>query len=269
EARAQRFSGRLASIYFGGGTPSLWRADQLGRVRAAVARAFGEPEEVTVEANPNDCRPATLAALVAAGVNRLSIRAQACRDDDLAFLGRDHDSGAAERAVAAARKAGFAEISLDLICALPGRNAGASLDKAVALAPEHLSVYQLTIEPRTPFGARQVAPASDDEAAAELERVHARLVGAGYEHYEVSSYAKPGHRARHNSLYWRGAPYLGLGNGAHSFWTDGSRGLRWAAHRSVARYLAGKPDPELDQDSCLAEVTEQDAKTLAEDRLWL
>src|SRR5262249_4064976 len=137
EARAPRFAGhRLVSIYFGRGTPALWRADQIGRVRAAIGDAFGgEPDEVTVEANPNDCVPETLAALAEAGVGRLSIGAQAFRDDDLVFLGRDHDALAAARAVAAARAAGFAEVSLDLICALPGPVVTASLEPAVELAP--------------------------------------------------------------------------------------------------------------------------------------
>src|SRR5262249_43224294 len=102
-----------------------------------------------------------------------------------------------------------------------------------------------------------------------LETAHARLTAAGYEHYEVSSYARPGRRAAHNSLYWSGAAYLGLGNGAHSFWTDGARGLRWSAHRAVARYLDGRPDPDLARDGTIAERTEQDARALAEDRLWL
>ena len=271
-ARAPRFEGlRLLSIYFGGGTPALWRADALGRVRAAIADRFGAPVEVTVEANPNDCRPEVLGPLADAGVTRLSIGAQAFRDDDLVFLGRDHDAEAAARAYAEARTAGFAEISLDLICALPGRPI--ALDRALELDPGHLSVYQLTIEAATPFGqaARtgRLVPTPDEEAAADLERVHARLAAAGYEHYEVSSYARPSHRAIHNSLYWRGAPYLGLGNGAHSFWNDGLVGLRWAGHRSVVKYLAGRPDPDLARDGCVTDVTEQDAAALAGDRLWL
>jgi oxygen-independent coproporphyrinogen-3 oxidase len=274
DARAPRFAGmQLVSIYFGGGTPALWRAADLGRVAAAIADRFGRPLEVTVEANPLDCRPEVLEPLGAAGVNRLSIGAQSFRADDLVFLGRDHGAATAERAVAAARAAGFAELSLDLICALPGRSVAGSLERAVALGPEHLSVYQLTIEAATPFGqaarAGRLQPASDDAAAAELELVDRTLVAAGYEHYEVSSFARPHHRARHNSLYWRGAPYLGLGNGAHSFWTDGVRGLRWAGHRSVARYLAGRPAAALEDDGTVAEVTAEDAAVLAENRLWL
>jgi oxygen-independent coproporphyrinogen-3 oxidase len=278
DARAPRFAALpLVSIYFGGGTPALWRADEIARVRAAVeARFGGAAREITVEANPNDCRPAILDPLRAAGVTRLSIGAQSFGDENLVLLGRDHDAAAATGALAAARAAGFAEVSLDLIYALPGRDLAdwhAALDQAVALGPEHLSVYQLTIEPRTSFGqaARtgRLVPVPDDDAAAQFEAAHDRLGGAGYEHYEVSSYARPGHRAVHNARYWIGAPYLGLGNGAHSFFTDGARGVRWSAHRSVVRYLAGRPDPDLALDGCIAEVQEDDAAALAADRLWL
>ena len=272
--RAERFAkNRLVSIYFGGGTPALWNPEELGRVRAGVAARFGHDVlEITVEANPNDCRPDTLAALRAAGVSRLSIGTQAFGDAELVTLGRDHDAAAAEGAVVAARAAGMTHVSLDLIYAVPGRrDFGRSLDRALALAPEHLSVYQLTIEPATTFGqaARKgtLIPVPDDDAAAEFELAHARLTAAGFEHYEVSAYARPGRRAVHNSLYWTGAPYLGLGNGAHSFLP--SQGLRWSGHRSVKKYLAGALDAELRRDGRIAEVVAQDPATLAADRLWL
>jgi oxygen-independent coproporphyrinogen III oxidase len=274
--RAERFAGnRLVSIYFGGGTPALWDPRELGRVRAAIAGAFEHDAlEITVEANPLDCTPEPLAALAAEGVNRLSIGTQAFGDAELVVLGRDHDAAAGARAVDAARDAGIGNISLDLICALPGRrDFGRSVDKAIALHPEHLSVYQLTIEERTPFGqaarAGTLIPAPDEEAAADFELAHARLADAGYEHYEVSAYARPGRRAVHNQLYWRGEPYLGLGNGAHSFWTDGERGLRWSGHRSVARWLAGKPDADLRRDGRITDILAQGAAELAADRLWL
>jgi oxygen-independent coproporphyrinogen-3 oxidase len=278
EVRAPAFAGhRLVSIYFGGGTPALWAPAEVARVVARVAATLGAAPaglEITVEANPNDCRVETLSALAGAGANRLSIGAQAFADEALVTLGRDHDAHAAVAAVAAARAAGFTNLSCDLIYALPGRrDFGASLERAVALAPEHLSVYQLTIEERTAFGAAaragRLAVVPDDEAAAEFELAHARLGAAGYEHYEVSAYARPGRRAVHNSLYWSGAPYLGLGNGAHSFWTDGQVGRRWAAHRSVARYLAGRVDADLGRDGRLAEVSDESAEDVARDRLWL
>ena len=279
-ARAPLFAGRrLRSIYFGGGTPSLWDPLDIARVIAAVRARFpdGVPDEITVEANPLDCVPAVLDALLAAGATRLSIGAQSFENRELVFLGRDHDGDTAAASVAAARGAGFASISLDLIYGLSGRTLedfGRSLDRAVALAPEHLSVYQLTVESRTPFGAaaragRAVAT-DDDVAAAQFELAHARLGAAGYEHYEVSSYARPGHRARHNSLYWTGADYLGLGNGAHSLLRlpDGG-GLRWAAHRSVVRYLAGAPAADPRACGLVAETTAQDARAVRADRVWL
>ena len=275
--RAARFDGALRSIYFGGGTPALWEPREIGRVLDAIrARFSGRPEEITIEANPLDCTPARLAALRELGIDRLSIGAQSFTDGELHALGRDHDAGTARRSVEQARAAGFDRISVDLIYALPGRallDWQRTLERAVALGPPHLSVYQLTIEERTTFGAAaragRLVPAPDEDAAAQFEAAHSRLAAAGYEHYEVSSYALPGARSVHNASYWTGAPYLGLGNGAHSFWTDGERGLRWSAHRSVKRYLSGRPDGDLRRCGLVAEVEEQDAAGLRGDRVWL
>lgn len=285
DARAPRFRpGRaLRSIYFGGGTPALWRADCIARVVVAVRRAFDAeraPLEVTVEANPNDCTAEALRALRAAGANRLSIGAQAFDDRALVQLGRDHGAAESRAAVARARAAGFENVSLDLIYALPGRTLDdwrRTLDDAVAAAPDHLSVYQLTIEDRTTFGeaARRgrLRPVPDAEAARQFEEADRRLGEAGYEHYEVSSYARPGRRAVHNSLYWSGAEYLGLGNAAHSFWRPGpGRGVRWWAPRSVVAYLAARPagpDTPLADDPLVAGLEEQEAAALAEDEVWL
>jgi oxygen-independent coproporphyrinogen-3 oxidase len=291
DARAPRYPGReLVSIYFGGGTPALWHAAQIERVVGAVRARFGAtaaaaaPLEITVEANPNDCTPPTLAALAAAGVNRLSIGAQAFRDDELVQLGRDHDARAAAQAVLNARAAGFASVSLDLIFALPGRSLAdwqRTLARAVALAPDHLSVYQLTVEERTPLYQAvvrgEVVPAPDDDCAEQFLAADAALAAAGYQHYEVSSYARPGRRARHNSLYWRGVDYLGLGNGAHSLLVhpggDAARAAeRFGNHRSVVRYLAaapGAPDRPLADDPLVAEHTVLDAAAFAADQVWL
>jgi oxygen-independent coproporphyrinogen-3 oxidase len=283
-ARADLFSpGRvLRSVYFGGGTPALFRPPSIRRVREAVSAAFpAEGDvEVTVEANPHDCDVATLEALRDAGVNRLSIGAQAFDDTALVVLGRDHDAKEARRAIQTARAVGFASLSLDLIFALPGRAQDRfrrSLDQAIAEAPDHISVYQLTIESRTSFGeaARRgtLTPATDDTCAEEFQVAHETLTHAGYEHYEVSSYARPGKRSRHNSLYWRGAEYLGLGNGAHSFWKPTvDRGVRWSSHRSVVRYLAERPvGTEVPLSACplVSELEEQDARALRSDAIWL
>lgn len=281
-ARAPRFPGRtLRSIYFGGGTPALWRPDALARVVAGVRATWSHSDiELTVEANPLDCSDAALASLRAIGVNRLSIGAQSFDDGELVALGRDHDGARALHALAAARRAGFDDVSLDLIFALPGRTVAdwrRTLDRAIAAAPDHLSVYQLTIESATSFGAAvrkgSMQPVPDELSAALFEEAHARLTAAGWEHYEVSAYARPGRRARHNSSYWHGAEYLGLGNGAHSFWRPApDLGVRWAAHRSVIRWLSGRPSPAdapLVDDELVAEVIEQDARALADDALWL
>ena len=285
EARAPRYHSRnLVSIYFGGGTPALWRAAQIERVIAAVRARFAAAApadlEITVEANPNDCTPATLAALAAAGVNRLSIGAQAFRDEELVQLGRDHDARAAAAALATARAAGFARVSLDLIFALPGRSLAdwqRPLARALELGPDHLSVYQLTVEERTPLYAAvargEVTPAPDDDCAEQFLAADAALSKAGYQHYEVSSYARAGARARHNSLYWRGVDYLGLGNGAHSLLRSPDGGAeRFGNHRSVVRYLGASPagpDAALASDPLVAEHTRLDAAAFAADLVWL
>jgi putative oxygen-independent coproporphyrinogen III oxidase len=284
EARAPRYPGReLVSIYFGGGTPALWHAAQIERVIRRIRERFPAPAplEITVEANPNDCTPRTLAALAAAGVNRLSIGAQAFRDDELVQLGRDHDARAAAAAVVNARAAGFASVSLDLIFALPGRSLAdwqGTLARALELAPDHLSVYQLTVEERTPLYQAvvrgEVVPAPDDDCAEQFLAADAALGAAGYQHYEVSSYARPGRRARHNSLYWRGVDYLGLGNGAHSLLVhaEDASAERFGNHRSVVRYLAAAPagpDAPLADDPLVAEHTVLDAAALAADQVWL
>lgn len=279
--RAPRFSHLpLRTIYFGGGTPALWNPAEIARVISTLRASFASHDlsEITLEANPLDCTPARLESLLAAGITRLSIGAQSFSDSELTSLGRDHDSGAAIRAIATAAAAGFTRISADLIYALPTLTLGdweRTLVRAANLPVDHLSVYQLTIEPRTPFGeaarAGRFTAAPDDDCAAQFEAAHARLTTAGFEHYEVSSYARPGARAVHNSRYWTGVPYLGLGNGAHSFFTDsdGESGLRWSAHRSINRYLAGTPDADLERCGLVAERTPEDAVTLREDRIWL
>ncbi|HVZ72378.1 MAG TPA: radical SAM family heme chaperone HemW [Polyangia bacterium] len=240
----------LASIYFGGGTPGLWRPDAFARVIAAVGDAFEAPSldalEITVEANPGEVDDARLAAWRAAGVNRLSLGAQAFEDRLLRALGRNHDVAAIPAAVRAARAAGFASISLDLIFGVPEQSRDAwrrALADALALAPDHVSAYALTVERATAFGALDRAgrlPRPDDDAVAEMfEDAGAILGDAGLPRYEVSSYAPHARRARHNGLYWSGAPYLGLGASASSFrpLADGG-GFRFTNPRATDTYLA-------------------------------
>ncbi len=214
-----------ATVYLGGGTPSLLApgtvADILGDVRAAFALAPGA--EVTLEANPGTVDRDALAGFRAAGVDRLSLGVQAFQERLLRVAGRDHTAADARRAVADARAAGFANLSLDLIFALPGQTLddwAASLDEAVALGPEHVSAYGLTYEEGTPFHrdrrAGRLRPVDEETEAAMFDLGIARLTAAGYEHYEISSFARPGRRSAHNQIYWRCGDYLGLGAGAHS-----------------------------------------------------
>jgi oxygen-independent coproporphyrinogen-3 oxidase len=271
-ARADGYSaagvGELASIYVGGGTPSLWHTDELARVIAAVSArwphvASGADRgiEVTVEANPCDVDPARLAAWRAAGVTRLSIGVQSHAADELVVLGRDHRFGDGPDAVARALAHGGFEVSADYILGVPtGRVA---LPPAPPATP-HASVYELTIEERTAFGARaragRLVPLPEDALVELYTQTHAAFTAAGFEHYEISSYARAGKRAVHNSLYWQGAPYLGLGASAASLavFADGS-GERAVNPRDADAYLAGAP----------AEVTHLAAAEMAVDRAWL
>lgn len=271
EAHRAAFAGReLVSIYLGGGTPSLWPADCLAEVRARVSAAFAaRPREVTIEANPVDCSPGNLAGWRQAGIDRVSIGVQSLEARDLVSLGRDHRMGDGLAAVESARAAGFARMSADIILGAPGsRQPLASVAAMAARAVPHLSVYELSVEEGTPLAQRvargEVTPESEDRLAELYLQSHELLEGSGYEHYEVSSYARPGARAVHNSLYWRGAEFLGLGAGAASFQRrEGGGGVRWSNHRSVGRYLASAPGARR------AEIDELDAADLAGDRIWL
>jgi len=235
---------RIGSVFLGGGTPSLASARFVGDLLAAVDRLAGleAGAEITLEANPGAADTARFAGYRAAGVNRLSIGVQSFEDRALAALGRVHGRREAVAAAEAARAAGFDNLNLDLMYALPGqdgRGALADLEAAIALAPEHLSWYQLTIEPNTAF-ARAPPPLPDEEVAAEIQDAGlARLAEAGYARYEVSAFARPGRRCRHNLNYWAFGDYLGIGAGAHSKLSlaDG-RILRRHKPRHPAAYLA-------------------------------
>jgi oxygen-independent coproporphyrinogen-3 oxidase len=240
----------VETIYFGGGTPSRLEPraiDQLlDRIRSD--RRVSLVTEITLEANPDDVSRTAAAAWRAAGVNRLSLGAQSFSVDALRWMHRTHDPHAIGRAVEAARASGFDNISLDLIFALPDaiqRNWAHDLDRALALAPEHVSLYGLTTEPGTPLArwsaSGRIRPTDDGCYADEYLLAHERLSTAGFEHYEVSNAGRPGYRSRHNSAYWTRAPYLGIGPSAHS--GHGNRrewNIReWAAYERSAR--AGAP----------------------------
>jgi oxygen-independent coproporphyrinogen-3 oxidase len=204
--------------------------------------------EVTLEENPEDVDVDTVRAWRDAGVNRLSLGSQSFDDRVLKWMHRTHDASAIERAVDAART-GIENVSLDLIFALPERNQRSwehDVERAIALAPAHLSMYGLTIEPHTPLGRWQqrgdVVEAPEERYEAEFLFAHDALTGAGFEHYEVSNFGRPGLHSRHNSAYWTGAPYAGLGPSAHEF--DGTT-RRWnaRAYAEWVRRVAGGKDP--------------------------
>jgi oxygen-independent coproporphyrinogen-3 oxidase len=231
-AHAERFGRReAASLFFGGGTPSLLRGEEIVRLIDAASRAFvlATDCEITLEANPEDA--ALFAEQAAAGVNRFSIGAQAFDDAALKALGRKHDAASALRAVEAAASTD-ARVSLDLIYAREGQSAEAwraELEQALTLPVEHLSLYQLTIEPGTAFARRvdrqQVVPPDSEHAAALYELTQEICDAAGFSAYEISNHARePSARARHNMIYWRCGDWIGVGPGAHGRMThDGSR----------------------------------------------
>jgi len=234
----------LASVFFGGGTPSLFSARAVGAVLEALAAAPGLASdcEITLEANPGAADTARFAGYRAAGVNRLSIGAQSFRAERLRELGRAHDAEAGAAAVRAARAAGFDNINLDVMYALPGDDAGGArldLERALALAPEHLSWYQLTLEPGTRFYREPPALPGEAQVAAIEAEGRALLAAAGFQRYEVSAWARPARQCRHNLGYWRFGDYLGLGAGAHGKYRRAADGalVRSARPRSPQRYL--------------------------------
>lgn len=231
----------LKTIYFGGGTPTVCTPEELGALVACAREVFDctEVEEVTVEANPDDLTEEYLAGLKLQGVNRLSIGIQSFRDEDLRMMNRRHTAEEAVRAVERARKVGFDNISIDLIYGLPTATLEdwqKNVEQAVALGVEHISAYHLTIEENTLFGKKGVATAPEELSDKEYGVLCEVLREAGYEHYEISNFARPNYRSRHNSAYWRGVPYLGLGAGAHSF--DGKSTRSWNLP-SINKYLEG------------------------------
>jgi len=226
----------LDTLYLGGGTPSLLGPEALATLLTSLLDVFRATSlrngvEVTLEANPEDVTPERAAIWRRAGVNRVSLGAQSFDDGVLAWMHRSHGAAGIGAAVRTLRAAGIDNVSLDLIFALPGelaRDWARDLDLACALEPDHLSLYGLTVEERTPLArwiSRGAATAPDDERyAEEYLLAHDRLARDGYRFYEVSNAARPGRRSRHNSAYWSAAAYLGLGPAAHSF--DG-RARRW------------------------------------------
>jgi len=232
---------RVHSIFFGGGTPSLMQPAQVQRLLDAARATFAiDPDaEITLECNPGDADLAVLQGFKAAGATRLSFGVQSLDDAMLRVLGRRHTSQAARQAAAWARAAGFA-FNLDFMFGLPGQSPDhwqATLDQAVALGPDHLSCYLLTLDEHVPMGrdvarGRLVIP-PDDTLAAMYDATRHTLAVAGYEQYEVSNWARPGQASRHNLTYWRDGAWLGVGAGAASAYA----GRRWKNTPSLERYI--------------------------------
>lgn len=272
-ARAPALEGRtIASVFFGGGTPSLWEPAELGRVVAAIRASATTAAnlEVTVECNPTSLDRARADALAGAGVNRLSIGVQSLRDAELRFLGRLHDTVGALEALGGALASSIARVSADLIFGLPGQapeDAARQAGELADLGLRHLSCYQLTIEPRTRFGElakRGRLPLADDGAVAEAFVAVDEALGArGFGHYEISNYARPGEEARHNLGYWRGEEYLGLGCGAYGFsFTARGAGVRWRNRVLPDDYVHNATDPTTERE-------ELDAGALLRERIML
>lgn len=233
--------GRQAgTVYFGGGTPSILGAKRLSALLEGAAKHFSlsSDAEITCEANPTGLASGFFSELRRSGFNRLSMGMQSANEAELRLLGRRHGPDQVRLAVGLARTAGFDNISLDLMLALPGStqdHLGKSISFAASLAPEHISAYILKIEPGTPFAARGLELPDDDDTADQYLFAVDRLASLGYAQYEISNFSRPGYESRHNLCYWRCEEYLGLGPAAHSFYNG--RRFHWEC--DLHGYLSG------------------------------
>ncbi len=236
----------IETIYFGGGTPSLFAPESFARLLALVAELapVAEHAEITLEADPATVTQEKLCGYRALGINRLSVGVQSFQPILLKTLGRIHSPEDAHQTLTWAREAGFANLSMDVIFAVPGQMVemlADDLSLAHGHALEHLSTYNLTYEENTPFFVMRkkgkLQPVEEDEEVAMYALIQERCAASGYQHYEISSFARPGFAARHNANYWKGISYLGLGAGAHSFSAVSEWGTRWSNERSPRRYM--------------------------------
>jgi oxygen-independent coproporphyrinogen-3 oxidase len=294
EIRNSPLKGRPAkTIFFGGGTPTFLSEAQLLHVFEAVLETHPplEGAEITSEANPGTVDAEKFSAMRQAGFNRISMGAQSFLDSDLLALGRIHRSGEIERAYEAARKAGFNNVNLDLMFALPQQSMHGwrrNLDRALALDPEHLSLYCLTIEPNTAFYKMhlrgQLVLPDDEQQVAMYEECLDRTAAAGFEQYEISNFAKPGRECRHNLCYWLGEEYVGYGPGAvgaveaqskatprslastlHTAGAEGSKRVRYTNLKHPDRYCAaveGSEDLQFEKEELTPELLRMESTML-------
>lgn len=237
------------TVYFGGGTPSIIPVDRLERLCDSLP--VGNAVEFTIEANPEDINPQTIAAWKALGINRVSMGTQSFNDAELKAINRRHDSERAEKAINDLLSGGISNISCDLIYGLPGQDLASwekSLDRLLAYGLPHISAYCLSYEPGTALYARmisgKVTPTDDDTLQKMYSLLCRKSAMAGYEHYEISNFAKPGMKSNHNSSYWTSTPYLGLGPGAHSF--DGA--TRRYNPSNLKLYIDNFPTTEIEEE---------------------
>ena len=239
----------VQSIFFGGGTPSTFKPESIGKLLARTAATFPIQAdcEITLEANPGTVDREHFFGYRDAGVNRISVGVQSFQPRLLKFLGRIHSADEARNALEVVRRAGFDNFSFDLIFANPDqtlRELEADIDTAMEFHPPHLSAYNLTFEEGTPFHheyrSGRLTSLTEDEEIAMAEMIEAKLLAAGLSRYEISNYARPGCHSRHNVNYWQSGDYLGLGAGAHSYLRsgDGIRGRRWSNEKNPAKYMA-------------------------------
>lgn len=235
--------GDLETIYFGGGTPSVLSGDQISKILRRLEQQYTWQDgiEITLEANPDDLIKDKLSELIDAGVNRLSIGIQSFNKEDLVYMNRSHTDIQAHECITNAYDLGFQNLSLDLIFGIPNRTSEEwqdNLDRAISYNPSHLSCYNLTIEPKTAFDKwvkiGKIQDIDQEASAVQFLQAHQWLTDKGYDHYEISNYAFGEHLALHNTNYWRGIPYLGLGPSAHSF--DGEK--RYWNINNNAMYLS-------------------------------
>lgn len=255
------------SVYFGGGTPALLSGGQLQKILQAVRDSVQlKAPEITLEANPANLTDRKIGELLAAGVNRLSVGVQSANDGELRFLGRGHSFDTAEKAVTAAARGGFDNISCDLMLGAKGQGSAQlyeTVSRLIALPIKHISAYMLQIESGTPFDCDRVrGETADEELMSELYmQLCVELADAGYEHYEISSWAREGARSRHNMKYWTLKPYIGIGASAHSYFG----GRRFFCPPDIDRFISSEIQPSIDE----AEESQQSERERVEEYVML